>query len=120
MEKKEIFGGERGAIIALSANRITEEFAGIDTAVPFISSLYHIAFCLENRVKKILYVKGKSRKETRMHYEHLCTVVSKLTKDIDIPVERVKFLEKGDERINAWFVVKTTKKEGLKTLFFIK
>ena len=37
-----------------------------------------------------------------MHYEHLCTVVSKLTKDIDIPVERVKFLEKGDGRINAW------------------
>lgn len=37
-----------------------------------------------------------------MHYNLLYAVVSKLTKDIDIPVERVKFLEKGDERINAW------------------
>ncbi len=53
-----------------------------------------------------------------MLYEHLYAVVSKLTKDIDIPVERVKFLEKGDERINVWFGVKTTKKRALKTLFF--
>lgn len=57
MEKKEIFGCERGTIIALSANRITEEFAGIDTAMSFISSLYHIAFCLENRVKKNFFMR---------------------------------------------------------------
>ena len=37
-----------------------------------------------------------------MLYKHLYAVVSKLTEDIDIPVERVKFLEKGCERINAW------------------
>ena len=54
-----------------------------------------------------------------MHYEHLYAVVSKLTKDIDIPVERVKFLEKGCERINVWFGVKTTKKRGLKNPLFL-
>lgn len=57
MEKK-YSGRKRDTIIALSANRFTEEFAEIDTAVSFISSLYHVAFCLENRVKKLLYEKG--------------------------------------------------------------
>ncbi len=58
MEKKRYSGRKRDTIIALSANRFTEEFAEIDTAVSFISSLYHVAFCLENRVKKLLYEKG--------------------------------------------------------------
>ena len=50
--KKRYSGRKRDTIIALSANRFTEEFVEIDTAMSFISSLYHIAFCLESRVKK--------------------------------------------------------------------
>ena len=46
-----------------------------------------------------------------MLYNLLYAVVSKLTKDIDIPVERVKFLEKGDERIKVWFEVKKQQKK---------
>ncbi len=89
------------ALITLSAKGITEEIAYVTKYMNY-SLLDCYAFGLDDSVTRLL-------SDSRLHlwpkhgvYKCLFAFVNKLIKDIDIPVERVKFLETEDERQNVW------------------
>ena len=88
------------ALITLSAKGITEEIAYVTKYMNY-SLLDCYAFGLDDSVTRLL-------SDTRLLWpKHACykclfAFVNKLIKDIDIPVESVKFLETEDERQNVW------------------
>ncbi len=88
------------ALITLSAKGITEEIAYVTKYMDY-SLLDCYAFGLDDSVERLL---SDSWLLWPKHacYKCLYNFVGKLIKDIDIPVERVKFLETEDERQNVW------------------
>ena len=88
------------ARITLSAKGITEELDYVTKYTSKHSLLYCYAHGLDCSVKRLLSDDWGLWPE-HAYYECLYDFVEKLIKDIDIPVESVKFLETKNERQNV-------------------
>lgn len=91
------------AFITLSAKGITEDLTYVTKNMNMnYSFLDWYAFGLDYRVTRLLSDSRLLLWPKHEFYKCLFVFVKKLIKDIDIPVERVKFLETEDERQNVW------------------